>query len=100
MRILALPIVVMIAFGTVMYIGSQSPETALLTCAASRPMSAVQCDPKPEISFPEIRKTNALASVEQQQPVQPVEERGDAMLFEIEALHHMPFDQEVIVPFD
>ena len=34
------------------------------------------------------------------EPVQPVEERGDAMLFEIEALQNMPFDEAIVTPFD
>lgn len=32
--------------------------------------------------------------------VQPLDERGDAMLFEIEALQNTPFDQAVTMPFD
>lgn len=35
-----------------------------------------------------------------QTPVQPIEERGDAMLFEIEALQNTPFDQAITMPFD
>ena len=34
------------------------------------------------------------------QPVQPLEERGDAMLFEIDALYGTPFDQAVVMPFE
>lgn len=33
-------------------------------------------------------------------PVQPVEERGDALLFESEALFGTPFDQAIVMPFD
>lgn len=33
-------------------------------------------------------------------PVQPLEERGDAMLFEIEALQNTPFDEAVVKPYD
>ncbi len=33
-------------------------------------------------------------------PVQPLEERGDAMLFEIEALQNTPFDEAIVTPFD
>ena len=35
-----------------------------------------------------------------QAPVQPIEERGDAMLFEIDALGNMPFDTSITMPFD
>ncbi len=34
------------------------------------------------------------------EPVQTVEERDDAMLFEAEALHGTPFDQAITMPFD
>ena len=34
------------------------------------------------------------------QPVQTLEERGDAMLFEIDALQGMPFDEAIITPFN
>lgn len=36
---------------------------------------------------------------EPRQPAQPLEERGDAMLFESEALFGTPFDQAVVMPF-
>lgn len=35
-----------------------------------------------------------------QVPVQSIEERGDAMLFEADALSTMPFDQAITMPFD
>jgi len=48
---------------------------------------------------PEI--VEALEVVEKpSQPVQTLEERGDAMLFEIDALQGTPFDQAVVLPFD
>ena len=44
----------------------------------------------------------APATVEEPtQPVQSLEERGgDALLFEIDALQGMPFDQAVVMPFE
>ena len=33
-------------------------------------------------------------------PVQTLEERGDALLFEIDALQAMPFDQAIVSPFE
>jgi hypothetical protein len=33
-------------------------------------------------------------------PVQPLEERDDSMLFEIDALGGTPFDQSITMPFD
>jgi hypothetical protein len=44
--------------------------------------------------------TNEAPAEEAQVPVQPLEERGDAMLFEIEALQNTPFDEAVVQPFD
>ena len=38
--------------------------------------------------------------VEVKEPVQPLEERGDAMLFEIDALGGTPFDHAATMPFD
>ena len=40
------------------------------------------------------------APVAEKVPVQPLEERGDAMLFEIEALQNTPFDEAIVTPFD
>lgn len=41
-----------------------------------------------------------VAAEDPRQPVQPIEERGDAMLFEIDALHGTPFDEAVVMPFN
>ena len=46
-----------------------------------------------ETSAPEIQERPV-------EPVQPIEERGDAMLFEAEVLGGMPFDQSITMPFD
>ena len=40
------------------------------------------------------------ASVDAKEPVQPLEERGDAMLFEVEALGNTPFDESITMPFE
>lgn len=52
-----------------------------------------------DITPPVVQKTNEAVAV-QQQPVQSVEERGDAMLFEIDAMQNTPFDQSITMPFD
>lgn len=44
--------------------------------------------------------TEAASDDEGEAPVQSLEERGDAMLFESEALLGTPFDQAVVRPFD
>ncbi len=41
-----------------------------------------------------------VAIEEPKQPVQSLEERGDAMLFESDALFGTPFDQATMMPFD
>lgn len=41
-----------------------------------------------------------VAEPEPLRPVQPLEERGDAMLFEASALEGTPFDQAVVRPFE
>jgi hypothetical protein len=46
-----------------------------------------------------VPATNA-ATAEASGPVQPLEERGDAMLFEIDALQNTPFDEAIVTPFD
>jgi hypothetical protein len=53
--------------------------------------------PSPEVP----RLIDAPVAVEEpKRPVQPLEERGDAMLFEIDALQGTPFDQAVMTPFE
>ena len=57
---------------------------------------------KKPIAKPVIISNPPEAVVENKpaEPVQTVEKRGDAMLFEAEALHGTPFDQSVTMPFD
>jgi hypothetical protein len=40
------------------------------------------------------------APLEADVPVQPLEDRGDAMLFEADALGNTPFDEAIVMPFD
>ncbi len=53
----------------------------------------------PEVA-PPVEYCAVEEPVEIQMPVQPLEDRGDAMLFEIEALAGTPFDQAITMPFD
>lgn len=48
------------------------------------------------VALPETNRCDASAK----EPVQSLEERGDAMLFEIEALKNTPFDEAVTHPHD
>jgi hypothetical protein len=63
--------------------------------------------PAPEPDLPEFfahsvpTEMNAPSEAQESfQPVQTLEERGDAMLFEIDALQGTPFDQAVVMPFE
>ena len=63
-----------------------------------------------EVSVPQIVSIGATAELAVMdtseaievppQPVQPIEERGDAMLFEMDALQGTPFDDAITRPFD
>ena len=63
-----------------------------------------------EVSLPAFEPSTATESPveleapeaveEPKQPVQSLEERGDALLFEIDALQGTPFDQAVVMPFE
>ncbi len=56
---------------------------------------------EPVVQSMEIETVTAsIAEVKPQSPIQPIEERGDAMLFESEALFGTPFDHAVVIPFN
>ena len=60
-----------------------------------------EAPPVPEsVAIPGEQHATNQAPVEAHVPVQPLEERGDAMLFEIEALQNTPFDEAIVTPFD
>lgn len=70
--------------------------------AAVTPVESVEV---PKTNPVKVMQSNDVAvlpeePVPSEEPVQPLEERGDAMLFEIDALQNMPFDQSVTMPFD
>ncbi len=66
-----------------------------------RPLETSVASPEPS---PPIEKPSVVAAPvaieEPKQPVQSLEERGDAMLFESEVLMGTPFDQAIVMPFD
>ena len=68
---------------------AETAGSGLQTAAVPEPEPAVVPPPAP-----------AAAPEAARPPVQPVEERGDALLFESEALFGTPFDQSVVMPFD
>lgn len=61
------------------------------------PMNALEHHRAPVIAIAQTR--NASVAVVIETPVLTVEERGDAMIFEISALAGMPFDQSILTPF-
>lgn len=57
----------------------------------------------PKTVSPEVITTNPETNIipaVAEDPGVPLEERGDAMLFEIDALQNSPFDDAVTRPFD
>lgn len=94
-RIIVLILLIATAFVAVM-IRRPVPEVASKNAAvisASAPAESVVA------TQPPLLKTNE-APVAVESPVQSIEDRGDAMLFEVEALGNTPFDQEIVTPFD
>lgn len=67
----------------------------------SEPEPVVMREPIEAAAPPALPLAAATAQVvDHREPVQPLEERGDAMLFEMDALQNMPFDQSITMPFD
>lgn len=81
-------------------LGPEQPEGVLPTPATDVLALQESRIPAPPLAEPSPKVEAASEPVEMQQPVQPIEERGDAMLHEIHALQGTPFDQEVTMPFD
>ena len=65
-----------------------------------RPLEKPVLPIEPSIAAPPQTLETSVAAVEVKRLVQPLEERGDSMLFESEALFGMPFDLAVTMPFD
>ena len=61
--------------------------------------SAMSAEPLSPVEMPRMAEA-PVAVAEPKTPVQPLEERGDAMLFEINALVGTPFDESILRPFD
>ena len=71
------------------------PAVEVLQCLGE-PVLPVE----PSIAAPPQTIETSVAAVEVTRLVQPLEERGDSMLFESEELFGMPFDLAVTMPFD
>ena len=80
---------------------SSSPDPAVMESGVLQPLeeTVLPVDPSPSPEVPRLIDA-PVASEEQKQPVQALEERGDALLFEIDALQGTPFDQAVVRPFE
>jgi hypothetical protein len=89
-----IPILVLLAMASAAYVWLRtSPETPSMPEPIAIPGGQQAADRMTEPATNE-------APVEAQVPVHPLEERGDAMLFEIEALQNTPFDEAIVTPFD
>lgn len=79
-----------------MLVQQQAVETPLGQALEGSAMSAESLPPG---EMPRLVEA-PVAAESPREPVQSLEERGDAMLFEGEALVGTPFDQPVVMPFD
>ena len=89
-----------------LYIQLQQSSTGIskdqaMVVAITYPLAgpAMSAEPLPIEEVPFLVKA-PVASQGPKVPVQSLKERGDAMLFEIEALLGTPFDQVVVMPFE
>ncbi len=73
-------------------------EPRLLNEWARLPLEALDHHAE-RIVFPSTPR-GAPEPVAARAPVEPLEERGDALLFEIDALVGTPFDRAITMPFD
>jgi hypothetical protein len=92
---------VALACVTLMRSSVGTPLNRPLSVTDSRPLeqSVVPAEPFAPEELPPLVEA-PVAAEEPKSPVQPLEERGDAMLFESEALLGTPFGQDVVMPFD
>jgi len=74
-----------------------APATAVLQ-PLKEPVLAVE--PSLPEEMPRMVEAPPVAIEEPKTPVQPLEGRRDAMLFECEALFDSPFGQAIVMPFD
>ena len=85
-----IPILVLLAMASAAYVWLRtSPEGPPVSEPMAMPVEQQMVVPA----------TNEVP-MDAKEPVQPLEERGDAMLFEIEALQNTPFDESIVTPFD
>jgi hypothetical protein len=77
-----------------------SSELQIAGSQSNMVLSEVPAAPDPFISSPPNQIDPVEMNEEPLYPVEPLKERGDAMLFEIDALQGMPFDQAVVMPFE
>lgn len=83
------------------------PEIRLMIAPSEHPIVQAVSVPDPVVApvddpvFVQVDDpVSAEVKLPVKEPVQPLEERGDAMLFEIEALAITPFDEAIVFPFE
>ena len=85
-----IPILLLVAAASAAYVWVRSaPETPSVPESVAIPGGQQAVVPA----------TNQMPA-ETHEPIQPLEERGDAMLYEIDALRNTPFDEAIVQPFD
>lgn len=87
------------ALAALLLYGYRTEETSSLE--VSEPVASPLETTAPPVEA--LRPAEGGTSEEQeaiQEPVQSLEERGDALLFESDALQGTPFDQAVVMPFE
>lgn len=89
----------------VMEVQPVAPEIVIQSVELSAPQESA-LEPVSETAEESAAEPAEIAVVEEAvetpfvKPVQTLEERGDAMLFEAQALMDTPFDQAITLPFD
>ena len=75
------------------------PESAVQNVSYAAVESAVDFHPLGK-KTPRVEPVAPAERIVAETPIQPLEERSDDMLFEIDALVGTPFDQVITMPFD
>ena len=99
LRVIPIVLLVGVATTILLFRSPRSAETVAQPVAETpQPMEPAVLVSEPVVVSASVQ--TAEVPVEVRQPVQPLEERGDAMLSEIAELHGTPFGPEITMPFD
>ena len=76
------------------------PVRAAVVVDPAPPRAALAPEPQAEPLEPALVVAAAPAAEAVHEVVDPIEDRGGAMLWEIDALGGTPFDESIVMPFD